>query len=188
MPTARGVWAVRRSTKPLGRFARAAERLGLDVNAPPMDEAGPREVRRAATAFNRMQRRLQAFIKDRTHMLAAISHDLRTPITRLRLRAEFIDDEEQRSKMLNDLDEMEAMITATLRFARDDANGEESATLDLAALIQALREHQGNVAQAASAIGISQQRAYRLIEGSDEVDLDEFRKADASRDVKKRPP
>jgi len=130
------VWAVRRSTKPLNRFALAAGRLGLDVNAPPMAEDGPREVRRAATAFNRMQRRLQAFVKDRTHMLAAISHDLRTPITRLRLRAEFIDDDEQRRKMLSDLEEMEAMISATLLFARDDVTGEPSKILDLAALIR----------------------------------------------------
>lgn len=132
------VWAVQRSTKPLNRFARAAERLGLDVNAPPMDEDGPREVKRAARAFNKMQSRLQAFVKDRTHMLAAISHDLRTPITRLRLRAEFIDDGEQRSKMLHDLDEMEAMIAATLQFARDDATGETTRTLDLAELVGGL--------------------------------------------------
>lgn len=134
------VWAVRRSTKPLNRFARAAERLGLDVNAPPMGEDGPREVRRAAKAFNRMQRRLRAFVKDRTHMLAAISHDLRTPITRLRLRAEFIDDDEQRAKMLVDLDEMEAMIAATLQFARDDATAEATKQLDLAALVAGLCE------------------------------------------------
>lgn len=134
------VWAVRRSTKPLNRFARAAERLGLDVNAPPMGENGPREVRRAAKAFNRMQRRLRAFVKDRTHMLAAISHDLRTPITRLRLRAEFIDDDEQRTKMLVDLDEMEAMIAATLQFARDDATSEATKQLDLAALVAGLCE------------------------------------------------
>jgi len=132
------VWAVRRSTKPLNRLALAAGRLGVDVNAPPMAEDGPREVRRAATAFNRMQRRLQAFVKDRTHMLAAISHDLRTPITRLRLRAEFIDDDEQRRKMLGDLEEMEAMIAATLQFARDDVTGEPSKALDLAVLVRDL--------------------------------------------------
>ncbi|MBL4614911.1 MAG: HAMP domain-containing protein, partial [Magnetovibrio sp.] len=132
------VWAVRRSTKPLNRFELAAERLGVDVNAPPMGEDGPREVRRAAKAFNRMQSRLQAFVKDRTHMLAAISHDLRTPITRLRLRAEFVDDEEQRFKMLSDLDEMEAMIAATLQFARDDATAEPTKPLDLAVLVRGL--------------------------------------------------
>ena len=135
------VWATRRATKPLDRFTQAAERLGLDVNAEPLDEKGPREVKRAAKAFNTMQARLQAFIKDRTHMLAAISHDLRTPITRLKLRAEFIGDDEQRAKMLADLDEMEAMIAATLNFARDDAANEPTSDLDLSALITGLMEN-----------------------------------------------
>ena len=106
------VWAVRRSTAPLALFAWAAERLGRDVNAPDLPEDGPREVHRAARAFNEMQRRLRRLIGDRTQMLAAISHDMRTPITRLRLRAEFIDDAEQRAKMLSDLEQMEAMIAS----------------------------------------------------------------------------
>ena len=135
------VWASRRATKPFDRFTQAAERLGLDVNAEPLDETGPREVKHAAKAFNTMQARLQAFIKDRTHMLAAISHDLRTPITRLKLRAEFISDDEQRTKMLADLDEMEAMIAATLNFARDDAANEPTCDLDLSALISGLTEN-----------------------------------------------
>ena len=71
-------------------------------------------------------------------MLAAISHDLRTPITRLRLRAEFVDDDEQRAKMLNDLEQMEAMIAATLAFAREDSTNEPRKTLDLAALMQSV--------------------------------------------------
>ncbi|HEY9164389.1 MAG TPA: ATP-binding protein, partial [Magnetovibrio sp.] len=130
------VWAVRRATQPLDLFTRAAERLGLDFNAQPLSESGPREVQRAAKAFNLMQRRLQTFVRNRTHMLAAISHDLRTPITRLKLRAEFVGDEEQRQKMLADLDEMEAMIAATLQFARDDVMGEPAEMLDLAALVR----------------------------------------------------
>lgn len=135
------MWAVRRATQPLSLFAHAAERLGLDFNAPKLDERGPREVHRAAKAFNLMQERLQAFVKDRTHMLAAISHDLRTPITRLKLRAEFIEDDEQRTKMLSDLDEMEAMISATLKFARDDAANEPTENLDLAQLVRTLTEN-----------------------------------------------
>jgi len=130
------VWAVRRSTAPLALFAWAAERLGRDVNAPDLPEGGPREVHRAARAFNEMQRRLRRLISDRTQMLAAISHDLRTPITRLRLRAEFVDDAEQRGKMLNDLEQMEAMIAATLAFAREDSTDEPRRTLDLAVLVQ----------------------------------------------------
>lgn len=130
------IWAVRRATQPLDLFAQAAERLGMDFNAQPMAEKGPREVQRVAKAFNLMQYRLQTFVQNRTHMLAAISHDLRTPITRLKLRTEFVDDDEQRQKMLADLDEMEAMIAATLQFARDDVMGEPAEMLDLAALVR----------------------------------------------------
>ena len=130
------IWAVRRATQPLRLFAYAAERLGVDFNAKPLAETGPHEVRRAAKAFNLMQQRLQTFVHNRTNMLAAISHDLRTPITRLKLRVEFVGDEEQRQKMLSDLDEMEAMIATTLQFARDDVMGEPAAALDLAALVR----------------------------------------------------
>lgn len=132
------VWAVRRSTAPLALFAWAAERLGQDVNAPDLPEAGPREVNRAAKAFNEMQRRLRGLINDRTQMLAAMSHDLRTPITRLRLRAEFVEDAEQRGKMLNDLAQMEAMIAVTLAFAREDSADEPRKTVDLAALVESV--------------------------------------------------
>lgn len=134
------IWAVRRSTGPLALFARAAERLGRDVNAPPLAEDGPREVRRAAAAFNDMQRKLRSFIHDRTQMLAAISHDLRTPITRLRLRAELITDEEQKRKMLDDLEQMEEMIASTLSFARDEATDEPTSRFDLAAMLQSLAD------------------------------------------------
>jgi signal transduction histidine kinase len=128
------IWAVARLTRPVRVLAEAAERLGRDVNAPPLDERGPSEIATAAHAFNTMAARIRRFVADRTQMLAAIGHDLRTPITRLRLRAEFMDDEEQRKKMLADLDEMEAMIAATLAFARDDAAAEPAAPVDLAAL------------------------------------------------------
>jgi signal transduction histidine kinase len=128
------LWAVARLTRPVRLLAGAAERLGRDVNAPPLPEAGPSEVATAARAFNTMAGRIRRFVADRTQMLAAIGHDLRTPITRLRLRAEFLEDDEQRKKMLADLDEMEAMIAATLAFARDDAAAEPAAPLDLAAL------------------------------------------------------
>jgi signal transduction histidine kinase len=127
-------WAVRRLTRPVADLAAAAERLGRDVNAPALPETGPREVAKAAAAFNGMAANIRRFVADRTQMLAAISHDLRTPITRLRLRAEFLEDEEQQRRMLNDLAEMEAMIAATLAFARDDAATEPAIPVDLAAL------------------------------------------------------
>jgi HAMP domain-containing protein len=86
------MWAAHRVTRPLARFAEAADRLGVDVRAPPLPETGSRELRQATSAFNRMQERLRRLIDDRTLMLAAISHDLRTALTRLKLRTEFIDD------------------------------------------------------------------------------------------------
>ncbi|SMH55371.1 ATP-binding protein [Azospirillum agricola] len=132
------LWAARRFTAPLAGFAAAAERLGVDAEAPPLPEAGPRELRAATRAFNRMQARLARFVADRTQMLAAISHDLRTPLTRLRLRAELVEDPEMQRKMLADLDEMEAMIAATMAFARDDAKREPRGRLDLADLLQSL--------------------------------------------------
>jgi len=146
-------WAVRRATAPLALFEGAAERLGRDVNAPPMNEEGPREVRRAARSFNNMQRRLKAFIDDRTHMLAAISHDLRTPITRLRLRAELIDDDMQQKKILEDLAQMEDMIVATLAFARDETTSESDTRLDLAALLQSLCDDAADAGAKASYLG-----------------------------------
>jgi signal transduction histidine kinase len=121
---------------PLRTFASAAQGLGMDVNSPPLLESGPREVRRATHAFNEMQRRIRRFVEDRTQMLAAISHDLRTPIMRLRLRAEVIDDEDERERALADLDDMERMIASTLSFAHDDAAVEARETVDLVALVQ----------------------------------------------------
>lgn len=134
------LWAVTRLTRPVRVLAAAAERLGRDVNAPPLDEAGPSEVAKAAHAFNTMANRIRRFVADRTQMLAAIGHDLRTPITRLRLRAEFLEDEEQRRKMLADLDEMEQMIAATLAFARDESAAEPSTNMDLAALCRTIAD------------------------------------------------
>ena len=130
------VWAVRRLTAPVRMLAAAAERLGRDVNAPALPEDGPAEAAVAAAAFNRMAARIRRFVSDRTFLLTAIGHDLRTPITRLKLRAEWMEDEEQRRKMLLDLDELEAMVAATLAFGRDVAGSEQPARLDLPALLR----------------------------------------------------
>jgi two-component system OmpR family sensor kinase len=128
------IFLFRALTAPLRALAQAAQRLGVDMTAPPLSETGPRETRQAAYAFNDMQKRIRTLIADRTQMLAAISHDLRTPITAMRLRAEFLDSEE-RERMLAHLDEMQAMVSATLAFLRDDSNEEETKTVDLAALL-----------------------------------------------------
>ncbi len=123
-------------TKPLSVFAQAARRLGVDVKAPALPERGPAEIRQATQAFNEMQNRIQRFVEDRVQMVAAISHDLGTPITRLRLRTEFVANREQREKMLADLDDMEKMVFSVLSFARDDAASEPRALVNLRTLLQ----------------------------------------------------
>ena len=134
-------------TRPLRSFADAAERIGLDVRSPPLPEQGSRELRNATRAFNLMQARLRRFVDDRTMMLAAISHDLRTMLTRLKLRAEFIEDAEQQAKAISDLDEMQAMLDSTLAFARDDAAEEPRTRTDLAALVQSLCDDMADAGQ-----------------------------------------
>ena len=131
-------FTTRRATRPLAALAGRAEAFGRGAASAPLPEEGPTEVRRLTAAFNRMQDRLGRFIADRTRMLAAIGHDLRTPITSLKLRAELVDDEEERSRMLATLDDMERMSEATLAFARDDATAEPARSVDLDALIGSL--------------------------------------------------
>jgi len=142
---AMSIWAVRRLTEPLETLARGAERLGRDFNAEPLPESGARELRQATHAFNLMQERLQTFVRDRVQMTAAISHDLRTPITRLRLRAEFVEDDEQRRKMLADLEDMEAMVDSTLAFAREEASTEARSNVDLVSLVESVCEDRPSV-------------------------------------------
>lgn len=128
-------WAVRRVTAPLASLATAARRLGGDLEAPPIPENGTIEMRQAAGAFNTMQTSLRALIDNRTRMLAAISHDLRTPLTLLRLRAENVADVQEREKMLSTIAEMDAMLSATLQAARDVAKAEARRRTDLTALL-----------------------------------------------------
>jgi signal transduction histidine kinase len=132
------VWVVRRVTAPLASLSAAAERLGNDLNAPPMPESGTIETRQASHAFNTMQARLRGLIENRTRMLAAISHDLRTPLTLLRLRTENVDNATEREKMLATIAEMDAMVATTLAFARDEATAEARRPTDLAALVQSI--------------------------------------------------
>jgi signal transduction histidine kinase len=138
------LWAVRRLTAPVRILAEAAEALGRDVNAAPLPENGPTEVAVAAVAFNTMAARIRRFVDDRTELLTAIGHDLRTPITRLKLRAEFVDDDEQRGKILADLEELEAMVSATLAFGRDVRTTEPVSPLDLAELLRTILDETGD--------------------------------------------
>jgi len=131
--------AVRWVTRPLHVLAEAAEALGRDINAPPLPEEGPTEIAQAARAFNTMQSRLSRFIQDRTRVLAAMSHDLKTPITRMRLRAELMDDEELRQRFEADLKEMESMVTHTLEFMRGLGGSEARQAVDVVALLESLQ-------------------------------------------------
>jgi signal transduction histidine kinase len=130
----------RNAMRPLSELAANAEALGRGAPVASLPERGSQEVRRLTNAFNEMQNRLSRFVADRTQMLAAIGHDLRTPITSLRLRAELIEDEETRTKMVATLAEMQSMVEATLEFAREDSRSEESRMVDLASLLASLAD------------------------------------------------
>jgi signal transduction histidine kinase len=131
-----GLWAARALTAPLSSFAKAAENFSLNGAAPPLPERGPEEIRSVAKAFNRMRERITTLIDDRTKMLAAISHDLRTPITRMRLRSEFIEDDLHRGRMLGDLDQMRSMLESVLSFLRNDRKLESMTLADIASTLE----------------------------------------------------
>jgi signal transduction histidine kinase len=131
-----GLWAARALAAPLSSFAKAAEDFSLNGGAAPLPERGPEEVRSVAKALNRMRERISTLIDDRTKMLAAISHDLRTPITRMRLRSEFIEDDAHRSRMLRDLDQMRSMLESVLSFLRNDRKLESMTLVDVASTLQ----------------------------------------------------
>jgi signal transduction histidine kinase len=131
-----GLWAARALAAPLSSFAKAAEDFSLNGADAALPERGPEEVRAVARALNRMRERITGLIDDRTKMLAAISHDLRTPITRLRLRSEFIEDEAQRGRMLADLDQMRSMLEAVLSFLQNNRRSESMTLTDIASSLQ----------------------------------------------------
>ncbi|NOX43690.1 MAG: HAMP domain-containing protein [Gammaproteobacteria bacterium] len=140
----------RQIIKPLKQFSKASTRFSMDLFAPALDETGPVEIKGAAIAFNTMQDRIRRFVNERMQMIAAISHDLRTPLTRLRLRAESIDNNILQKKSLRDIAEMQSMLDSTLSFARDDASTEARTIVDLATLIKSICDDEsdsGNKAQ-----------------------------------------
>jgi signal transduction histidine kinase len=141
--------ATRQLANPLQRFTRAARRFGTDLRAPPIKLEGPDEIRQAIIAFNTMQAQIQHFIAERTHMLASISHDLRAPLTRMRLRSEFMEDLDHQGKLIRDVEEMQSMINAALAFFREDTHREQTTAFDLSELLQTIvddyRDQQINV-------------------------------------------
>jgi signal transduction histidine kinase len=132
-------YAVARMTaRPIKQLAVAAGELGQDIDHPPLPERGPLEIRQAATAFNLMQARIRRQIQHRTHMLAAITHDLQTPLTRLRLRLEKVGDTELRDKLVNDLAQMQQMVHEGLDLARSMDSSEAMQRLDIDSLLDSV--------------------------------------------------
>jgi signal transduction histidine kinase len=127
-----GAWVARVLTAPLRAFTEAAETFNPDAPIAPLAEAGPEEIRTAARALNRMRDRIKTLVDDRVRMLAAVGHDLRTPITRLRLRSELIDNMSLRGPMLDDLTQMSDMIESVLVFLREARSPEDASMMDLA--------------------------------------------------------
>lgn len=137
------LYAVARTiTRPLGDLARAADAVGRGASATPLKESGAREIRRATRAFNAMQERLRRYLDSRTQVLAAMSHDLRTPLTRLRLRVESIDDDQLRQRLVEDLDEMSNMIRGALSVFRGLNDDEAAVPVDINELaLELQRQH-----------------------------------------------
>ncbi|TLS74911.1 ATP-binding protein [Photobacterium damselae] len=144
---------ISKQTKPLKRLANAANALSLDIYQPPIKEEGASEIVTATRAFNRMQLRLMRYIDDREKLFSSISHDLKTPITRLRLRAELIDDESKIEKFNRDLDELEMMVKGALQCVRDTDLHENLVTVDVLDILHHIAEGHN-----------SQQRKVRILE------------------------
>lgn len=142
----------RRATRPLKQLAANAERLGRGENIEPLAEHGPMEIKESIQAFNQMHTRLDRFVQDRTQMLAAISHDLRTPITSLRLRSEFLPDSEDKDRIQQTLQQMEQMLAATLSFAREEGQQEVTREHDLVTLLVSICDDYADMDQPVSCL------------------------------------
>ena len=128
-------------SRPIQRFSEAAERLSENLDAPPLEETGPREARRAAATFNLMQQRIREQVQQRSRMLGAVSHDLRTPLSRLKLRLEQIDNDKLQGQMRQDLDDMISMLDSTLTYLHEQRTSEALQRYDLQALVESLCEN-----------------------------------------------
>ncbi|EJL01313.1 MULTISPECIES: cell wall metabolism sensor histidine kinase WalK [Pseudomonas] len=137
-----GAWyGAKLLTRPIQRLSDAAERLSENLDSPPLDEDGPREARQAAHTFNLMQRRIREQVQQRSRMLGAVSHDLRTPLSRLKLRLEQIDDLKLQGQMCQDLDDMIDMLDATLTYLHEQRTSEALQWMDVQALVESLSEN-----------------------------------------------
>ena len=141
------LWAARALTSPLTKFADSAEQFTLHNDDPPLAERGPSEVKRLARALNGMQARIRELVEARTRMLAAVSHDLRTPITRMRLRAEDIENRGTQGAFIRDLDSMQNLIQSCLSFLRGGTTKPNVVATDLASLVQTVCDESDDVRQ-----------------------------------------
>lgn len=142
----------RRLTRPIRNFSDAVQAVGVNPQSEPVREEGPAELRGAARAVNTMQARLRALIADRTKTLAAVAHDMRTPLMRLRLQAENVAPE-QREKMAKEIEEVEALVASFIAFARDDPAEEARVRIDLAALLQSIADDHGEAGRDVTYVG-----------------------------------
>lgn len=148
-------WVVHQAFRPLGDLAAAADALDPNVKGQPMKETGPREVARAARAFNAMRDRIAHHLEERVQILAAISHDLQTPIARMRLRVDMAEDSPERDKLVNDLGEIERLVKDGIAYARSaHGNGEKTARIDLSSFIDSIAYDYQDVGKAVSVVGL----------------------------------
>jgi signal transduction histidine kinase len=148
-------FAVRQAIRPLGTLAAAADALDPDRKDPPLSEAGPSEVADAARAFNAMRERIAHYLEERVQILAAISHDLQTPITRMRLRADMADDTPEKDKLVRDLGEIERLVQDGIAYARSaHGNGEKFSRIDLSSFIDSIAYDYQDTGKAVSVVGV----------------------------------
>jgi signal transduction histidine kinase len=145
--------AVRLALRPLQRMSAAAEAFGRDIHQPPLETRGPSEVRQAAQAFNAMQERVRSVMAERTQILAAVTHDLKTPMTRMRLRLENCNDEALREKLAGDLAAMQTLVSEGLDLARSLESSEPEARIDLGALLSSIADDAADTGQPVSFSG-----------------------------------
>ncbi|MGA1805291.1 ATP-binding protein [Rhizobium sp. HT1-10] len=148
-------YAVRQAIHPLSVLSNAAEALDPSKQGLPMSESGPTEVAQAARAFNAMRDRIAHYLEERIQILAAISHDLQTPITRMRLRADMADDTPEKEKLVSDLREIERLVQDGIAYARSShGNGEKTARIDLASFIDSIAYDYQDTGKAVSVLGV----------------------------------
>jgi signal transduction histidine kinase len=149
--------AVRQTIRPLGELAAAADALDPNRPGPALSEVGPSEVAHAARAFNAMRERIAHYLEERVQILAAISHDLQTPITRMRLRADLADDSPEKAKLVNDLGEVERLVQDGIAYARSShGNGEKTSRIDLASFIDSIAYDYQDTGKAVTVVGVVQ--------------------------------